>query len=133
MRLKSFLILNAIMFMPFGIGMLLIPAPIFGMLDVQLDSDGLLMASTVGSMLLSFGLICLITRNVKENTPALEAVLLGNLCFHAIDSFLTFRGASGEIMNSFGYVFSILHLLFAVGFLYYFITLKNQTLLLPQD
>ncbi|MFK7920562.1 MAG: hypothetical protein AB8H47_01335 [Bacteroidia bacterium] len=133
MSIKTFLVLNSIMFIPFGIGMLLFPSPIFGMLDVQLDSDGLLMASTVGSMLLSFGLICLIARNVKENSPALEAILVGNLCFHTIDSFLTFRGASSEVMNSLGYMFSSIHLLFAVGFLFYFITLKNQSLVLTRD
>lgn len=124
MSLKNFLIINAVMFIPFGLGMLFMPSMIFNMIDVQLDSDGLLMANTVGSMLLSFGLICLVGRNANTPSPALEAMLVGNLSFHAIDSLLTFKAAFSGVMNSLGYIFSGMHFLFAIGFLMFY--LKNR-------
>ncbi len=123
-NLKTFFTINATMFIPFGIGMLFMPSILFGMLDVNLDGDGLLMASTVGSMLLSFGIICFIARGIEGPSMELQAILLGNLSFHAIDSVLTFKGAFTGVMNNLGYVFSIMHLLFAIGFLFFYLKLK---------
>jgi len=120
MKLSTFLTINALMFIPFGVGMLLMPSTIFPMIGVNLDGDGLLMASTVGSMLLSFGVTCLVSRNAQYS-QGLKAVLFGNLSFHLIDSLLTFRGAFSDTMNSFGYMFSSMHLILAIGFLVYII------------
>jgi len=125
MNLKNFLTINAIMFIPFGIGMLFMPSLIFNMIDVQLDTDGLLMANTVGSMLLSFGLICFVGRNATGESVALRALLVGNLSFHAIDSLLTFKAAFSGVMNNLGYIFSGMHFLFAVGFLFFLLKQKR--------
>lgn len=124
MNLKTFFTINTVMFIPFGIEMLIIPSTIFNMLDVILDSDGLLMASMVGSMLLSFGLVCFIARGFEGVSTALQAVLLGNLTFHVIDSILTFKGAFSGEMNNLAYVFSTMHLLFAIGFLFFYLRYK---------
>ena len=121
MNLKTFLTINALLFIPFGVGMLLTPSLIFSMIDVNLDDDGLLMASTVGSMLWSFGILCLLARNEQENSLSLQALLVGNLSFHTIDCFLTFKGAYSGVMNSLGFIFSGMHLLFALGFLFYYL------------
>jgi hypothetical protein len=125
MKLKTFLTINAAMFIPFGIGMLLIPTFIFPHIGVNLDTDGLLMASTVGSMLLSFGIICWLSRNESCNTIGMKAILTGNLAFHAIDFVLTGKAAFSTTMNSMGYMFSSLHFLFALGFLYFLIKSSN--------
>ena len=125
MKFKQFLTINAIMFIPFGIGMLVLPNLIFPMIAVDLDSDGLLMASTVGSMLLSFGIICFFARNENAATNSMKAIMIGNLVFHSIDCILTFRGAFSGNMNSFGYLFSVLHFSFALGFAYYLIKNKH--------
>ena len=126
MNLKTFLTINAIMFIPFGVGMLLMPTMIFEMIDVNLDSDGTLMASTVGSMLLSFGLICLFARDAATPSVALNALIIGNFAFHAIDSFLTFKGAFSGVMNSFGYMFSSMHFIFAIGFIYFYFKMNPK-------
>lgn len=124
-KLRPFLTINAILFFPFGLGMLIIPSPIFNMLDVILDNDGLLMARMVGSMLLSFGLICFIARDFERPSVALEAILLGNLIFHIIDSVLTSKGAITGEMNNIAYVFSTMHLLVAIGFFYFYLKFKS--------
>lgn len=121
MNIKQFLSINAFMFMPFGAGMLLVPNLIFPVLQVELDLDGLLMARTVGSMLFSFGLICFSARHAEPGSMGLRAVLLGNFSFHAIDFTLTSMGALTETMNALGYIFSIMHFIFAAGFLYFLI------------
>ncbi len=121
MNIKQFLTINAFMFIPFGIGMLTLPNLIFPVLDVKLSADGLLMARTVGSMLFSFGLICLFARNAERNSVGMTAVLIGNFSFHTIDFLLTGMGALSETMNPLGFMFSSIHLMFALGFLYFLV------------
>jgi len=107
------------MFTPFGVIMLFVPGLLFPMLGVDLDADGLMMASTVGSMLLSLGLICWFARNEDASNIALRAILVGNFLFHAIDSFLTGRATLMGIMNAAGYMFSGMHFMMAMGFGYF--------------
>lgn len=107
------------MFIPFGIAMLALPSFLFPMLAVELEADGLVIASTVGSMLLSFGVICWLARDVAGPSPELRAILIGNLLFHSIDSFLTGKAAFLGVMNMAGFLFSSMHFLFAIGFLFY--------------
>ena len=126
MKLSTFLTINAVMFIPFGIGMLMMPSVIFPMIGVNLDVDGLLMASTVGSMLFSYGVICLLGRNVSLESSAIIPLLVGNLSFHLIDSILTFRGAISGVMNSFGFMFSGMHFVLAIGFLFFFMKSKKS-------
>ena len=102
------------------------PSFIFPMVGVNLDADGLVMASTVGSMLLSFGVICFVARNEENNTIAMKAILIGNLLFHTIDSFLTGKGAIMGTMNAMGFMFSSMHFLFAIGFLYFLMKNKSE-------
>lgn len=128
MKLSTFLTINAIMFIPFGIGMLMMPSVIFPMIGVNLDGDGLLMASTVGSMLISFGLICLLARNVSLESNAMTPLLAGNLSFHLIDSILTFKGAISGVMNSLGFMFSGMHFILAIGFLVYILKAKRSVI-----
>lgn len=127
MRLRTFLIINACLFIPFGIGMLTVPSFIFPMLKVHLDDDGLMMARTVGSMLLSFGLICFYARNETLHSIGMKAVIIGNLSFHTIDFLITGKSAITGVMNSFGFMFSLMHFLFAIGFIYFLNkTIKND-------
>lgn len=111
------------MFIPFGIAMVTVPSFLFPILALHLEADGLVMASTVGSMLLSFGVICLLGRNGAGAgagaSTEMRALLVGNLLFHSIDSFLTGKAALLGVMNGAGYMFSSMHFLFAIGFLFY--------------
>ena len=91
----------------------------FIMIGVNLDADGTVMASTVGSMLFSFGLICWIAKDGKLTDPNMKAILFGNLAFHCIDSFLTGKSAITGVMNQMGYMFSAMHFIFALAFSYY--------------
>lgn len=117
MKLSTFLAINAALFIPFGIGMLMMPSEIFPLIGVLLNGDGLLMASTVGSMLFSFGLICLLGRNVSLESSTIIPLLAGNMSFHLIDSILTFKGAISGVMNTLGFMFSGMHFILGIGFL----------------
>lgn len=124
MKLKNFLIINAILFVPFGIGMLLMPTLLFPMFGINLDADGTLMARVFGSALLNFGLICYLIRNEKPTAIGMTAVLIGNFLFHVFDTISTFVASYTGVMNSLGWMFTSLHFILAIGFLYFLVSKK---------
>ncbi|MEP5612200.1 MAG: hypothetical protein ABJP45_08115 [Cyclobacteriaceae bacterium] len=119
MTLKNFLSINAILFVPFGLAMLIAPTYLFPMFGINLDFDGTLMARVFGSALLSLGLICYLVKSESRSNNALKAILVGNLLFHGIDTASTFVASSTGVMNSMGWMFTFLHFVLAVGFLYF--------------
>lgn len=125
MKLKNFLVLNAILFVPFGIMMLIMPATLFPMFGIDLDADGVLMARVFGSALMNLGLICYLIREEKAVAIGMKAVIIGNFLFHAIDAISTFVASYTGVMNTLGWMFMGLHFSLAVGFLFYFIQIKK--------
>lgn len=125
MKLNTFLTINAFMIVPYGLGMLTLPSLIFPLVGVHLDADGLVMASTVELMLLSFGLICFLRRNESLTSIGMLAILTGNLVFQSLDSFLTGKGAITEVMNPMDFIFSGMRFIFAIGFLYFLIKARK--------
>lgn len=119
MTLKSFLILNAILFVPFGLGMLLMPGVLFPLFGIDLDADGILMARVFGSALFNLGLICYLIRSESYNAVATKAILTGNFLFHVFDSISTFIASYTGVMNSLGWMFTGLHFVLALGFLFF--------------
>jgi len=119
MSLKHFLIINTILFVPFGLVMLAIPGTFFPMVGLDLDPDGILMARVSGSGLLNFGIMCYLVRNEAKGSIGLKAILIGNLIFHAIDAISTFIATYDGTMNTLGWMFCGLHFVLAIGFLYY--------------
>lgn len=119
MTLKNFMILNAILFVPFGIMMLILPATLFPMFGIDLDADGVLMARVFGSALMNYGVICYLIRSEPRYSVGMRAVLIGNFLFHAFDAISTFMASYSGVMNSLGWMFSGLHFVLAAGFFYY--------------
>lgn len=119
MSLKSFLVLNAILFIPFGIFMIIMPGILFPFFEINLDADGLLMARVFGSALANIGLMCYLVRDEPRSSIGIKAILFGNLFFHAIDAFSTGAATYLGTMNLLGIMFTGLHFFLALGFLYY--------------
>lgn len=119
MRLKLFLTINAILFIPFGLAMLAIPGILFPMFGIDLDADGILMARVFGSALMSIGIMCYLVRSEPMESAGLKAILIGNLIFHAIDAISTLMASLNGTMNALGWMFFGLHFVLALGFLYY--------------
>lgn len=124
MSLKQFLVVNGILFVPFGLVMLAIPGMFFPMVGVDLDPDGLLMARVSGSGLLNFGIMCYLARNEGSESMGLKAILIGNLIFHGLDAVSTFIASYTGVMNTLGWLFCGLHFILAIGFLYFLNRLK---------
>lgn len=127
MRLKNYLILNAILFIPFGLGMLFLPSLLFPLFGINLDIDGLLMGRIVGSSLLTIGLISYLIRLEVPQAIGMKAFLIGSLVFHVIDATTTFFAAYSGGMNALGWMFSSMHFVLALGFLYFLLAKSRET------
>ncbi|MFT7512621.1 MAG: putative effector of murein hydrolase LrgA (UPF0299 family) [Candidatus Omnitrophota bacterium] len=118
MELKTFLVINACLFVPFGVAMLAVPGLLFPLFGLGLDGDGQLMGRIVGASLLCLGLISYWMR-AEAVTPAVRTFLLGSMVFHFIDAGTTFVGAFTQVMNPLGWMFSSMHFVLAIGFALY--------------
>lgn len=124
MGLKLFLIINSVLFVPFGLMMLAVPGILFPMFGIDLDADGILMARVFGSALMNIGLMCYLVRNEPNGSIGLMAILIGNAIFHAVDAISTFVASYSGVMNSLGWLFFGLHFVLALGFLLYIRTAR---------
>lgn len=125
MNLKNFLFLNAILFVPFGIAMVILPNALFPLFGIDLDADGTVMARVFGSALLTIGLMCYLVRNDSTSSNGIKAILIGNFLFHTIDAVSTLIASLNGVMNALGWMFFGLHAALSVGFLY-FLTRKMK-------
>lgn len=122
MNLKNYLILNAALFIPFGLSMLLLPSLLFPLFGIDLDADGILMGRVVGSSLLTIGLVSYLIRKEEPRALGMKAFLIGSLVFHAIDTVTTFAASHSGEMNALGWMFSSMHFVLAIGFFYFLFT-----------
>lgn len=126
MSLQRFLIINAILFVPFGLLMIAVPGILFPIFGIDLDSDGILMARVFGSALMNFGIICYLARKEPNQSTGLKAILIGNFIFHSIDAISTFMASYDGTMNTLGWMFCGLHFVLALGFLYYLLKIRKE-------
>ena len=126
MKLQKFLLINGLIFIPFGILMFTVPNLLFPIFGINLDSDGTLMARVSGSAVLSLGLICYLVRQEESSSRSMNAILWGNFVFHLLDTVSTGLASFKTDMNSLGWMFTSLHLLLSLGFLYFILLNKSN-------
>jgi hypothetical protein len=124
MKLSSFLVVKAIISLAFGIGFVAIPAAVWSIYGVTLDSPGVFMTRFVGALLIGVGLICWFTRNAETNT--LNSIILSLCICDTIGFVVALCGQLSGIMNNLGWIVVAIWLFLALG-LAYFRFLKPST------
>lgn len=121
MKLKTFLTVTAVIYIPFGIAMILIPNLLFGFYGFELGQDGIVLGRVVGSAIVGLGLINFISRNQFLPSTALKAILMGNLIYHSIDICIIAPPTYQGTLNGFTWSFVGLHITLAFAFGYFYI------------
>ena len=124
MKLSSFLVVKAIISLAFGIGFAVIPAAVWSIYGVTLDSTGVFMTRFVAALLIGVGLICWFTRNADWN--ALKGIILSLCIADTIGFIVALVGQLSGNMNTLGWIVVAIWLLLALG-LGYFRFLKPST------
>jgi hypothetical protein len=84
MKLNTFLVLSAVYYGGFGLGLLIAPAPFMSVFGVTLDGGGMLMARVLGAALLNLTLIFWWSRNAA-NSDTLHMILRANCLYNIAD------------------------------------------------
>lgn len=117
MKLPGWMILAAILYVGFGIGLLIIPVQFMAMYGVGLNPGGAMMARILGSALIGFALLFYWMRNDGRDT--LMSVLRASFVYNVVDFFVVLSATLGGVMNAMGWMPVGLHVFLAAGFGYF--------------
>lgn len=127
MKLKTVLLLKALICISFGVPMLLIPANLMALYGLDLDSGGMVMARLYGATLIGN---LMLTWFAREDTGSLSlrAIILQLFLYNGIGLAISLVATLTGVMNAFGWTAVVIYLFFTVGFGYYEFA-KNQAVL----
>jgi hypothetical protein len=117
MKLPIWMVLAAVLYAGFGVGLLLIPSPFMAMYGVNLNVGGEMMARILGSALIGFALTFYWMRN--DSRHALMSVLRASFVYNVVDFFVVLTATLGGVMNAMGWMPVGLHVFLALGFGYF--------------
>lgn len=115
MRLNTLLLIGGLLALVFGLGFLLLPAPVLALYGVAAEPAVVLMARFFGAALLQLGLVFYLIRDVSDPATRRGVVLgafLGSLAGLVVALTAQFWG----LVNSFGWTTVAIYGLLLLGF-----------------
>ncbi len=118
MKLKTMMVIKAVICLFFGILLLLVPGPLMAIWGVQLGSGGVFMARLYGASLIGNLFLTWFAKN-DSGSEAQRASVLGLFVYDAIGFIVALMAVLAGIMNPLGWVIVGLLLFLALGFGYF--------------
>ena len=119
MSLRIVALVTGVIGILYGLGFLVVPAPILAVLGVQLPVEGLLVARFFGAHLTALGVIDVLAReSLDANENARNAIVSGNVISSALSALLALWGIVAGLTNALGWGNVVLTALIAVAWGY---------------
>ena len=118
MKLRVFLIINAILAIVHGIGFILMPSELLALYQVSRGASEQLMGQFFGATLLSVGVLAWLGKDLTDSR-ALAAIVLANLIGVAVGAVVSIRGVLSGVMGSAGWTSVAIYVFLTLGFLYF--------------
>ncbi|MCJ7534851.1 MAG: hypothetical protein MUO57_04885 [Anaerolineales bacterium] len=118
MKLKTMLVIKAVVCLVFGILFLLVTGPFMAFFGVTLDSGGIFVARLYGASLIGNLLLTWFARN-DAGSEALRAAVLALFVYDAIGFIVALLAVLSGVMNTLGWAVVGLYLLLTLGFGYF--------------
>lgn len=118
MKLRSLLILHAVVALVFGIAFVLTPTPLLSFYGVTLSPGGRVVTQLLGAAHIGIGLLAWFVRNAAES-EALRAIVLGYFVATVIGFIVTLLAQLSGVMNTLGWSAVGIYLLLALGYGYF--------------
>jgi hypothetical protein len=118
MKLKTFLIAAAVIYLGFGAGLVTVPAPLMSIYGLALDPWGQVMARILGTALVAFALVFWWMRESPVSDASL-AVMRASFIYNVLDLPIIGVATMTGVMTPMGWQAAGLHLLLAIGFGYF--------------
>jgi hypothetical protein len=125
MKLSLYLSITAAIAILFGLVFLLLPDQGVAGLGMSANPGVLALTRSMGCLLLGLGIINWSARNEK-NSSLLKGVLLANLIVQIIETLLSLQDIYSGVVSSIDWGGEILHIILALGFLYYLTKSSGQ-------
>lgn len=118
MKLKTLMIINAIVAIVFGVTFVIVPAHVYSLYDITADEQLIYMGRLFGGTLIAFSLLTWIARNATES-DARRAIVYALFTADCIGFVVTLIGQINKVVNALGWSTVVIYLLLALGFGYF--------------
>jgi len=119
MKLSYLMAVKAVICVVFGIGFVLIPAPMLSLYGVTLNPGGTMMTQLFGAAFILLSILLWFARNAPGSDVALRAIVLAVVVGDTIGFIVALLAQLSGAMNALGWVTVALYLLLALGFGYF--------------
>ncbi len=119
MKLSAFSVIWAIIYLGFGLGLLLIPAAFMTTYGVTLNASGAFMTRILGSALFAYSLIFYWNRNTPLSDKTQRNILLANFIYNLADTPVVLTATLNGVMSSMGWIPVGLHVFLTLTFGYF--------------
>ena len=124
MKLKTLLIIKAIVALCLGIPVLIVPVFMYSIFGASLSAGSIFPAREYGAALIGIMLLTWFARNSQES-DARWAIVLALFVYDAIGAIVTLIAILCGSLNPLAWMIVVLYLLLAVGFGYFLIPRKK--------
>lgn len=125
MKLKTLLIIKAIVCLCLGIPILLIPNFVYSIFGATLAAGGVFAAREYGASMIGNLMLTWFARNSQES-EARWAIILALFVYDAIGFVVTLIAILTNALNSLGWLIVVLYLFLALGFGYFLLPQRKQ-------
>src|SRR3990172_1180494 len=117
MKYRNLLVVNAVVALLYGIGLVLLPSTVLSLYGVTPGPAVNLASQLFGVELLHVGLICWFARNVSDS-PAQRAIILASLIGQVFGLIVALMGTLSGVFNVVGWSAVAIYLLLGLGYAY---------------
>ena len=118
MKLKTLMIINAIVAIVFGVTFVIVPAQAYSLYDMTANAQLNLMGQLFGAALIGFALLTWMARNATDS-DARRAIVLALFIADGIGFVVALIGQLSNVVNALGWSTVAIYLLLALGFGYF--------------
>ena len=118
MKLKTLMIINAIVAIVFGVAFVIVPAQVYSLYDVTPNEQLKYMGQLYGAAIIGFALLTWMARNATDS-DARRAIVLALFICNGICFIVALIGQLSNVVNALGWSTVAIYLFFALGFGYF--------------
>jgi hypothetical protein len=118
MKLKTLMIINAIVAIVFGVTFVIVPAQAYSLYDITANEQLVYMGQLFGAALIGFALLTWMARNATDS-DARRAIVLALFIANGIGFVVALIGQLSNVVNALGWSTVAIYLLLALGFGYF--------------
>jgi hypothetical protein len=126
MKLKTLLIIKAIVCLCLGIAILFVPNFVYSIFGATLAAGGVFAAREYGASMMGNLMLTWFARNSQES-DARWAIILALFIYDAVGFVITLIAILSGALNSLGWLIVVLYLFFAIGFGYFLIPKRRPS------